>query len=56
MAIYHYECLVCSATVEVGRSSSELEVLPVCDVCGSVMKRLYAIGGLEFKGDCWGKD
>ena len=56
MALYHYECSACLTIVEVVRSISELEVLPVCDVCGSVMKRLYAIGGVEFKGNGWGKD
>ena len=56
MAVYHYVCSACNFTTEVVRSVSELEVLPVCDVCSSVMKRLYAIGGVEFKGDGWGKD
>lgn len=56
MPVYHYVCDVCKDTVEVVRGVSELEVLPVCSVCAEVMRRIYAIGGVEFKGNGWGKD
>jgi putative FmdB family regulatory protein len=56
MPTYHYFCELCGTSVDVSRKVSELEVLPVCGLCGSVMKRIYAIGGVEFKGNGWGKD
>ena len=56
MPVYRYECQQCEVFVDVTRSIEELDTLPECDMCGSKLKRIYAIGGVEFKGEGWGKD
>jgi putative FmdB family regulatory protein len=56
MPVHSFVCPSCSNLAEVAYSVSDLQEPPVCELCGSVMKKLYAIGGVEFKGTGWGKD
>lgn len=50
MATYVYNCRQCGVFTEVLRGVNDPEVLPVCEVCGEYMKRVYSPVPVKFKG------
>jgi putative FmdB family regulatory protein len=48
---YDYECVACSNQYSVERSIHEDAVAPVCTNCHNSMTRVWAVGGITFKGD-----
>jgi putative FmdB family regulatory protein len=50
MAIYSYSCSNCSITQDMVRGISEPEPKYECEVCGSVMLRIYNVPGVTFNG------
>lgn len=48
---YDYECVACSNKYTVERSIHEDAVAPVCVSCHQSMTRVWAVGGITFKGD-----
>lgn len=53
MAMYQYECISCNINYDVSQPIGE-NVPPVC--CGLVMRQVYSVPGVSFKGTGWGKD
>jgi putative FmdB family regulatory protein len=50
MATYVYNCRQCTIFTEVLRPVNEPEVLPVCETCGELMRRVYSPVPVQFKG------
>lgn len=50
MAIYSYSCPDCNITQDKVRGISEPEPRYECEVCGSVMFRIYNAPGVTFNG------
>lgn len=48
---YEYECAKCKNTYTIERSMYATEVMPVCVTCHESMTRVWAVGGISFKGD-----
>lgn len=48
---YDYECVACSNKYTIERSIHEDAVAPVCVGCHQSMTRVWAVGGISFKGD-----
>lgn len=53
MPTYEYECISCNIRYETTAPIGE-NVAPLC--CGVVMRQVYSVPGVSFKGTGWGKD
>lgn len=47
---YEYECSTCNSKYSIERSIHEDTIAPVCVDCHQSMTRVWAIGGISFKG------
>lgn len=48
MATYVYNCRTCQVFIEVVRSMHDIEILPACESCGELMKRVYSPAPVKF--------
>jgi putative FmdB family regulatory protein len=49
MPSFVYVCPDCSNSREIRRSIDEEEMLPICDICDRMMRRVFRFG-ITFKG------
>ena len=50
MPTYEYSCIECDRTIEINRGIKEDEVVPVCEICGYKMTKVYSSFGIQFRG------
>lgn len=53
MPTYEYECIVCNVGYETIEKMAE-HTTPYC--CSMMMRQVYHVPGISFKGTGWGKD
>ena len=53
MALYDYKCPDCGETKTITHSVTSNSVYH-CDKCGTELRKVYGIGGIQFKGEGWG--
>ena len=51
---YDYKCDSCSTEITTERSIHAEASNPNCISCNQVMSRIFAVGGISFKGTGWG--
>lgn len=53
MALYDYKCPDCHVIHTVEHSVNDTPEV-TCGNCKGVMRKLFALGGISFKGEGWG--
>jgi putative FmdB family regulatory protein len=53
MPTYEYQCECSEEIIEIQRSILDPEVIPNCQKCNKIMKKIYRTFGIELKGSGW---
>jgi putative FmdB family regulatory protein len=54
--IYEYECSNCGTKKEIKASLRETSIIPVCEKCNQLMKRILSTCSFILRGNNWAKN